>query len=44
MLPWLWERLRKTWLENKMARCITTAVGVPEEDVVGKQVGSRASA
>jgi hypothetical protein len=31
--------MRKTWLENKMARVVTLGAGVPEEDVVGKQDG-----
>jgi len=34
------ECLRKTCLENKMARVVTLGVGVPEEDVVGKQDGA----
>jgi len=36
MLPQLCECMRKTTLQNKMARVVTPAVGVPEEDVVGK--------
>ena len=34
-----WEWLRKALFVNKMAR-VVTAVGVPEEDVVGKQDGA----
>ena len=34
------EGLRKTCLENKMAKGFNRDVGVPDEEVVGKQVGA----